>query len=76
MKLLPLNYKSVFKTEVSKAPQIQTSPGIVTEQDIKHLPEPVQKYLRYVGFFGKEKSHSVRIEFTGEFKTECRVMCK
>lgn len=70
MKLLPRNYKSVFKTEVAKALQLQTSPGIVTEQDIKHLPEPVQKYLRYVGAIGKEKIHSVKLEFTGDFKTD------
>lgn len=70
MKLLPRNYKSVFNAEVLKALQIQASPGIVTEQDIKHLPEPVQKYLRYVGAIGKEKIHSVKLEFTGNFKTD------
>jgi hypothetical protein len=69
MKLLPRNYKKVFKTEVAEALQIQSNPGIVTEKDIQHLPEPVQKYLRYVGAIGKEKIHSMKLEFTGDFKT-------
>lgn len=69
MKLLPRKYKKVFKTEVSGSLQIQNNPAIVTEQDIKHLPEPVQKYLRYVGAIGKERIHSVKLEFTGDFKT-------
>jgi hypothetical protein len=42
---------------------------VVTEEDIKDLPGPVQKYLRYVGVVGKEKVHNVRIAFDGEFKT-------
>lgn len=69
MKLLPRNYKKVFETEVAEALQIHPDPGIVTEQDIQHLPEPVQKYLRYVGAIGKEKIQSVKLEFTGDFKT-------
>jgi AAA+ superfamily predicted ATPase len=28
----------------------------VTENDIKDLPKPVQKYLAYVGVIGKEKA--------------------
>jgi hypothetical protein len=69
MKLFPRNFKKVFKTEVSEALKTQTNPGIVTEQDSMHLPEPVQKYLRFVGAIGKEKIQSVKLEFTGDFKT-------
>lgn len=69
MKFLPRNYKRVFTTEVSEAIQMQSNPGIVSVQDIKHLPEPVQKYLEFVGVVGKEKIHSVKLEFTGDFKT-------
>jgi len=69
MKILPRNYKEVFTKEVSEALQIQSNPGIVTKKDINHLPEPVQKYLEFVGAIGKEKIHSVKLEFTGDFKT-------
>jgi len=43
---------------------------ILTEEDIRDLPEPVQKYLIYVGAVGKEKVKNMRIEFDGEFKTD------
>ena len=69
MKLLPRNYIKKFKTEVREALQTRSIPGMVTEQDIVHLPEPVQKYLRYTGAVGREKIQSVKLEFTGDFKT-------
>jgi uncharacterized Zn ribbon protein len=69
MILLDRSFKKIFISEVTEALQLQSNPGIVTEQDIKHLPEPVQKYLRFVGAVGKEKVHSVKLEFSGDFKT-------
>lgn len=69
MKLVERSFKKVFTKEVAEALQLQFSPGIVTEKDIQHLPVPVQKYLRFVGAIGKEKVHSVKLEFSGDFKT-------
>jgi hypothetical protein len=43
--------------------------SILTEDDIKDLPQPVQKYLRYTGVIGKEKVKNFRIVGEGEFKT-------
>lgn len=42
--------------------------ALLTEQDIRHLPEPVQRYLRYTGALNKPKVHSVRIVFEGEMR--------
>ena len=46
-----------------------TKNGLITEEDIKHLPEPVQKYLRYTQVIGKSKIKSkistVKIEQKG-----------
>jgi len=69
MKLLARNFKTVFAEEVAEAMKIKPVSTIVTEQDIKHLPDPVQKYLKFAGAIGKEKIQSVRLEFTGDFKT-------
>ncbi len=41
---------------------------IVTEEDIKALPEPVQKYLRYTQIIGKEKIRTVRLKQGGYFR--------
>ncbi len=70
MKLTGPNFKKIFTSEVAEAMQAKTIPDIVTEQDIKHLPDPVQKYLRFTGAIGKEKIQSVKLEFTGDFKTD------
>jgi len=46
-----------------------TKPEILTEADIQHLPEVVQKYLRYVGVIGKEKVINFRLEFEGGIRS-------
>jgi hypothetical protein len=33
-----------------------------------HLPEPVQRYLRYTGIVGKESIHTVRLKQTGSIR--------
>ncbi len=43
--------------------------AVITENDIKDVPAPVQKYLRYTGVIDKEKVKNFRVAGTGEFKT-------
>lgn len=51
------NMKKTYQKEVSSALiSIQNqNPEILTEQDLSHLPIPVQKYLKYTGCIGQEK---------------------
>jgi hypothetical protein len=42
---------------------------IITEEDIKHLPALVQKYLRFTGVMGKEKVINFRAEFKGGIRS-------
>lgn len=42
--------------------------NIITEEDIKVLPEPVQKYLRFTGTVGKERVQTVRLKQKGSFR--------
>ena len=42
--------------------------GLLTLDDIRHLPNPVQKYLIYVGAVGKEKVQNVKLIAAGEMK--------
>ncbi len=64
--------KRIYKQEVVQGlNRIKRSENlIVTENDSRHLPEPVQKYLAYVGVYGKEKIQNVRITFEGEMKMD------
>ncbi len=42
----------------------------LTEEDIRHLPAIVQKYLHYTGAVGKEKVLNFRAEFTGGIRSK------
>lgn len=44
------------------------SDEILDETDIKHLPDPVKKYLRYSGSVGKSKVRNFKVEFSGQFR--------
>jgi hypothetical protein len=61
-----------YRSEAAKilADSRQQSDSILTEEDIRHLPQPVQKYLAYVGAIGKEKVRNFKVVFEGEFKTD------
>jgi len=41
---------------------------ILTEKDMEHLPQLVQKYIRYVGAVGKPRVKNMRVEFTGKIR--------
>ena len=43
-------------------------PKTITEDDIKDLPEPVQRYLKYTGILGKEKIETVKLRYKGSFR--------
>lgn len=65
-----LNFKNIYKTEVAaaltKTSDIPTS--ILTEEDIKHLPPLVQKYLHYTHSVGKPKIHNFKVTMTGKIR--------
>jgi len=41
---------------------------LLTEADLQYLPEPVQRYLKYVGVINKPKVKSVRVLFEGQMR--------
>lgn len=65
-----MSLKKHFASEVSEALKRFAKPGILTEQDICHLPEVVQKYIRYAGCIDKEKTWNFRAVFEGEMKLD------
>jgi len=61
-------YKKQVSTFLEKTARSEKE--ILTKDDIKHLPDAVQKYIIYTGALGKEKVHSIRVVTEGEFKTD------
>jgi hypothetical protein len=64
------NFINAFKQKVSKlfSSQSKVEQSVVTEDDIKRLPEPVQRYLRYTGIIGRQRVTSVRLRQTGAMR--------
>lgn len=63
-------FKQKIKYEVAdifaRTGEVKTR--IITEDDIKVLPEPVQRYFRYTGVIGKENIIAVRLKQRGFFR--------
>ncbi len=69
---LPTSYINTYKSEVQKGLARYHDMPLLTDNDIKRLPQPVQKYLHYVGAVGKPQIHNVRVVFTGQMKREIK----
>ena len=61
-------YKKAVIAELEKLKD--TEPGILTEQDIAHLPGIVRKYLNFVGVLGKEQVLTFRAECRGGIRND------
>lgn len=60
------SYQNDVQSSMTRSSSADTSR--ITEADIQHLPEPVQKYLRYVGVLNKPRWRNVTIVFEGEMR--------
>lgn len=68
---LPSSFANKYRTEVQKGLSLYSGiTSILTENDIKHLPLPVQKYMQYTGVIGKPKVHNFRAVFEGDIKAQ------
>ena len=65
-----MNYKNTYKAEILKRLVSIENPPILTLEDIKPLPELVQRYLIYVGAIGKPKIQNVRVVFKGSMRRD------
>lgn len=65
---LKRRYESEVKEGIEKYKVENTA--LLTEDDMKGLPEPVKNYIRHVGAVGKPKIWNVRAEFDGKMKQD------
>jgi len=70
MNTLPSSYKNIYKTEVQIRLNDIYDTSVVSEADIRNIPEPVKKYLHYVGAVGKPKVHNFRAVINGRMRFE------
>ena len=64
------DFNNTFKQKVEKlfSSQTKVERKVVSEDDIRHLPEPVQRYLRYAGIIGRQRLAFVRLKQRGAMR--------
>jgi hypothetical protein len=69
--LVHMNFKSHYKNEVKAGLEQTTniSDTMLSIEDIKKLPLPVQKYIQYTGSIDKPKVRNFRIDFSGKIRS-------
>lgn len=60
--------KTIYKKEVKQRLKAEDDSHVLTNDDIKHLPVSVKKYLEYCGWVGKKVPKNGRLVFNGKFK--------
>jgi len=65
-----ISFNRTFKSKIEHLfeNQPEAERTIITETDIKDMPEPVQRYLRYTGVIGKERVTTVRLKHRGAMR--------
>lgn len=61
-------YRQDVQANIDRVGSLEMS--LLTEADIRHLPAPVQRYLRYAEVLNKPKLHEMRIVFDGEMRKQ------
>lgn len=69
--LFQIKFKSEYKKEVKIGlAESNNQPNkILTDAEIAHLPELVQKYIRYTGCMNKQIVHHFKIDFEGKIRS-------
>ncbi len=67
-----MNFQKIFRDKVTRRLDSLPEPGLLTEEDMLHLPPPVQKYLRITGAVGKPRITHIRLVFKGSMKRNLR----
>jgi len=65
----PSSYRSIYAREVGQRLALApTTDPVLTPADVRHLPEPVRRYVDLSGAIGKPRVESVRATLRGEIK--------
>ncbi len=63
-------YKNEVKIGISQSRNLQKS--ILSDADMKHLPEQVKKYIRFTSSIGKPKIFNFKAEFSGKIRDHAK----
>lgn len=64
----PLSFRAAYRRAVTDRLTSPPSPELVAEADLKALPDPVQRYLRFAGSVGQPRVHHVMARWRGRIR--------
>jgi hypothetical protein len=64
----PVSFQAQYRREVNARVNPASSLRPVTEEDIKHLPAPVQRYLRLTGTIGQSRIRHFSVAWEGRIR--------
>jgi len=65
----PLSLRAAYERDVDRALVRTTSASTITDADVAHLPEPVQRYLRVSGVIGQPRVRNLRARLHGRMRS-------
>lgn len=65
----PGSFRATFDHDAAAALARPINAAVVTEADVAHLPDPVQRYLRATGVVGQPRVATYRLRFTGRIRS-------
>jgi len=65
----PLSLRAEFDGDVDRALEHAASTAPITDADLEHLPDPVQRYLRTSGVVGRPRVRSVHVVMHGRIRS-------
>ena len=69
-RLLARNFRAGYERDVDRAlAQQPSSAPTVTDDELEHLPAPVQRYLRAAGVVGNPRVHNFRMRMRGRIRS-------
>jgi hypothetical protein len=65
----PRSFRAAFEEDVATGLARPLDAPRVTEADLAHLPQPVQRYLRAIGVVGQPRVQNYRLRFRGRIRS-------
>lgn len=66
-------YENQFRNDVAqRLSQQNNTRQLLTENDVQHMPDPVQRYLKYAGAWQQPKVQNWKMEFSGQIRKDAQ----
>jgi hypothetical protein len=68
--MLPMGFKKIYIREAEEGLKRKSNLKTITPGDIQHLPEILQKYLKFTGIVGNPQANNIRLRFAMKLRSK------